>query len=848
MAKARHAYRVTNPTAQWQTIKLLPYQKIALKLSNCPYFSKKATEKSEFSVNIKGDFLFIEKVETTSKGHVYTISPRYDLSSWMPYGQVLLANVSISIEGTDYHSTLVVIQDSVNDKNLTVVNPKDIAVKFQCHQNISVVCPESSWIFNIKDSLNYKVERLEGRVISKDRVADDPKVKFPVKNRFNRELNPRLSTLFKSDVEKEIEKKSAPKTEHFYWFGLTEESFKNVMNAKNGVFDIGDIELTNKGEKCSLKLLLDIKGKTKYKAKNDIENLSVRCEDFDKNILRNPIESEIVDFCPGRNEIVIEIASPQCFWNDVTTKSKWEISLHCETISFIKVVELPVLSHWGKDIQRFKVTQTLLLSKNYTQTENLGTLIIACAEKEGLEKQVTFWYTPEAKEEDKTHVRSGWKTSPKKHYTPYEHYNYPQKTQYCNVKFEEIESDDLTSHVNLRDPMLRTEQKFCPEVKKKEEPVTTPPVGPTSNVNLARVYVNPGHGEIINVKYDQLLIIKMNYPSKFYSQCENEFWEIQPLIINAIFPDFTPTKNPVQEMRIIVRRDKDKDIRKKTGGSLIFKCSKGVREIFIEMENTKEPVIESVSNVPNNSWIPTDGKVTIRNWEHNDSAIIKHSDQLVIHNPITSWRNEDWNLEVEQLGVNDLWENENLKPFLSKIDTNNPWLGNSPVTISSMWLFRALENTQPYIKEILQLAAQCSENDYLHIAKLIFKNNNHVDNSKTQTSMGCIEVQTKIEKVFNIFLDISEFKNEITVCEPIDGQPVKIKKGKDLVVKYKRWKVDGISQTWMPKNYTQNLIRFKRMKVVDDYCCLVYSVLSEGKTFLTHMCNDMERTIELEII
>lgn len=442
--KTKRPVRIVNPTGNWHTALLFPCQSLIVKLRK-PCVFLKASPEAEFDITLFSDFLIIERCEHTEKtgDKVFRISPKYDLTAWVQFGQVLLGNICIRLinnkcnDTENFSSNICVIQNSQSDV-LTVVNPVGNTVKMKPHQILEVVCFEPEWNnwvpgmieaagFNdtwessfssiSKSSVSgLQIKEIKYKVVGDRTGVNIEPEPFAAKNRFGLTVNPYLSPAIQNVVKAAREQK--PLREHHWWYVCTENTHKKICNLSDDVYDLSYVVLDGK---CStveenkvfttartLEVLLAVHGKRRremhpfYLNPDSVEyklEMVKRSEDRMKAVLTNPLSAEHLDFSSVSEEITVEIIQPDMFWDDLDQFARWEFSVDNDPVNpkHVTITKLSDYYRWGKLFQRVKISHDFSTGVGNLESKFLGAVFIKCPQKESChdaKKRISCWYTP----------------------------------------------------------------------------------------------------------------------------------------------------------------------------------------------------------------------------------------------------------------------------------------------------------------------------------------------------------------------------------------------------------------------------------------------------------------------
>lgn len=631
--KLRKPQRVANPTSRLHTARLFPCQSLALVLSD-PITTGHAciSKDAKFHVELQGDLLVIEKVDTNRKGQtVYTISPKFDFTEWSEYSEVFLGEVFVRIINNNHpekqncsfsEASVCVYQATKEHKTenvLTIINPDGANVRVEPHKMLEIVVYESKWNnhddnkveadgYHDEWKIALKDHEIEGEGIFLKPIrqqavygsltdADKKNNKLPAIPRYKRIINPRLTGEIKKSVEGEIEKLLPPCREHHFWYAFSEDSVKKINTISGGIYPLADITITGSceknpnpdlSEKRTALVHLSIHGKkqqvmhagihtatTDPKKKQD---LMKRAYEKIKGILSNPASTEQIDFHQGFEEIVIELAVPNCLWPEEPEKADWEVEM---TDSFtgkdnLKLIFLSDYYRNGIRFQRFRIE--LVASKETSETKFLGAFRIHYPPKatyHEASRRISCWITTALSHRRKqtlsvaTHVtRKITGGNSHSHYSGYGYGDYKVgkgwyngKPERAKVEIEELQCTSLEDHAHTRlvkdiylIPEYRGEHYDGPGAvytKKKEStsprhsilgsttPTTTGNTGSLTGMSTAgqtsitipssdeaEPIYNPTHLQDITVDEGQAVTIRMAPPSIVLGQdrCPGQLW------------------------------------------------------------------------------------------------------------------------------------------------------------------------------------------------------------------------------------------------------------------------------------------------------------------------------------
>lgn len=855
--KYRHPVRVVNPISLWHTVKLMPCQRLELRLRPPSVFITGANPEDTINYKLTSDFLFINDVDRKDNNLNLMLSQKFDLSSWVPYGQVFLGNLVLTInnKNVDYNCILVIILNSENDKIMTVVNPIKQIVKIQPHQSLSVVCSSiavnSLWQFEIKSNdSGMSLNKFGSSSVNKDHKDESTLDSFPVKTRSDLCINPRL--VHKKIVQDELEYKSIPEKEHFYWFGLSETDLKKTTEMEDDVHALGNlvfspVKILPNNPLRSLSVLLDVKGKNRYKITKTKQDLTSRSENMDKNILRNPVDSEVIDFHGVHNEMTIEIASPSCFWKDLDDKVSWDLTLDANKITNITAKDLPNLSQWGKTIQRFKVSYSSAFRGNSAETEHVGAIILSCLPKKdenGGIRRVSFWFTPkdeEGKEKERktVHQSCGSYCGPS--------ISKKDEPQICEVKFEEV-FGDFHHGVELKETFQQkqksTDNKSSESKKKVKEDTVMADGQIDDNDFMCRTIINPRDNEKITFDHKKPLIFRMSKPSKIFSdECENQLWSIETDLEYDCF--VSKQDNHYQELKM------KNSYQDGTTGFIKFICSKETRTVFLEVINGYKKVEYTSDSV--NTFISKENKLHVSQWKHGDISVIGLSQSFTINNPISGWDESQWSLEIQQLTLpNAVWKHKLVAEFAHKIDMQNLWFNKSaPFFLTNKWHFRPIENQQTFARQVLLAASEVVGKDVFPVMKLIFRNSVHPENTKVTTAFGIVEVANKTERVFNVCVSVKDLLDKGTTYDnPLENESLIVSDGETLTIKIDKLNLKNQQDSWMILSHPSDMINFRDMKIVNDQNVFRFIArkVTAPSNVITFFCSEVEKKFFVRVI
>jgi hypothetical protein len=413
-------------------------------------FLAKTSSDAKFNVNIHSDYLVLERYEhdPNTDDKVFYISPKYNMAEWQEFGEVVLGEINISLEGNNhpeakdqrYGCTICVVQQSPRSEIVTVINPQSSTVKIEPHQILEVVCFETSWnkfkagqieVPGLRDEWDHvendlannefdlKLKRIHYEIAG-DTLRNG---KFPVKSRFGLKINQKLDPMIQEVVEAEMCEQNPPAREHHWWFSCDEASQKKVLDLANGVYPVCTLDFEGVCSEFSGELdysalrttniQLAVRGKNKskmhpfYLNPDSVEHkmeVVKRTSDKFNQILTNPLAVEQIDFEPGYESLVIEVVQPNCLWNDLPEDTQWDFVFDTKPICprFVKMTQLESRHQWGKKYQRIRINHNFVPDKNALESKFLGAIFIFCKGKEedhDGRKRISFWLTPNARKD-----------------------------------------------------------------------------------------------------------------------------------------------------------------------------------------------------------------------------------------------------------------------------------------------------------------------------------------------------------------------------------------------------------------------------------------------------------------
>lgn len=822
--------RIVNPVKNWHSVRLLPGQPFVVKLKKPNEFLAYCSDDARFKVELKSDFLFVEEEECDREkcSEILRIGQKYDLSPWTAHGQVLLGHVEIKLVnnthkekdkckfGIDNISQLVVFLNSKHNHVITVVNPVGSFVKLKPNQYLEVVC---SWptLYGDPIQLSYDNWSFETTNNTLSKIAYEPVGEarqdeietiqdvLVLKHRHKKLLNPRLKSVYR---KKFLDNSPSPRCEHHYWFSFNDSI---VTDSDKEAFPVDEITFLGKKDSVqvvrSLKIIYDNKNK-KLSSPITIENLLSKVKK--KDILRNPLRLEHVDFEDGRETVTIELIQPKCIWEDLSDDVRWEFGFEKEEYEqSLTLSKLSDIGHLGKTFQRIKIDN--IFFQNVKESVCLGKVLITCPPKKDTEegvKAISIWYHPAKRNKAKqTSTKYTTDLVSKNNNSSAATVYKKKNNQRDDLKIYDVEfkikssslfldEDEEMTHTifkyagnysskNYSSNIINDDDDFVLSGKKKElwtsgenasnkEKknerrgsiwINTRSGWDTKNISYGNdastIIYNPNHTEKIKVTPGKPIIIRLTQP-------ENEPWKLYSLIEDLKFKTVEGEKENYFEVILSIKKD-DEVKQGETVGALRFERCNGVIKMIQLVYN-----IEDKEEV--NLNVKTLNRLTdhyIRDWKHNDAFLIDPIRQVWIKPPdnTSDWDKNSWSAEIVQASLpEEIYKH----PLLSKkyIDPENPWFpSNNILKLASVYQLRKLAVSQPLMKEIFEAYADLTGEDSLFLGKISFKNNNHKNNFYQETTFGIMDRVVSIQKDIYLFANIREYvKKDIVLVDPKDNE------------------------------------------------------------------------------
>lgn len=886
--------RVMNPYSAWHTQHQLPCQSLKLKLTpphKIPV--QDCSENAAFAVTLKSEFLRIESITEDKDGDtVYFISPKYDLTDWAEHGEVFLGNIEIGIINNNhpnacpYKVSICVIQSAKDNDNrvITAVNPVNQFIKMEPHQLLEVVCYKREWNdwkpgqteasgfhdkwtidINSPENSQVNLEEVKRETVGDHEMDVIDSGPFAIKNRFYLRTNPRLA--FPSTIkiiDNELIAYEKPLREHHWWFAFDDKSLKAINNMENDIYDCCDLKFHGtvevkdadyKTTTCNAKILLGVEGKNKNKIRpcqvpSSIEHkvdVVARIENRSKRILTNPFAMEEIDFYQGYDSLIVEIASPDVFWSDLSEKDEWEVEIEDPKSKHrcLIVVNEPAVYHNGKIFQKFRIEHTY---KVKNETHFIGAVNLVCQKKrdchDGI-KRLSCWVTPAPVIYKSPYYPQYDTSSNYSSKTIYQDNKYKGYPKVAEVLVEEIECtslEDKSGNLIKMTYNFETKKKeawdqhwgnYRPNsaiengkretsgAKKEGEKRTRTSHGRTiwPNVGTNRaptIIYDPTHLQQIELEYGRDLIIKLSSPTKpsGVTYTAGELWTLTvgaPDKLNIPYHCATPIANTIQQEALISPIWENIPLKEGTHicGGIRIQCSSEGKTVFILVKVTKETLANKGFIPPE----PPEDDVAFRviegeklstsllrrkifEWQNFDAVVVSPDDGLFIRTQTSDyWDSEKWQLEVQQISlpntVCDVLADANLE-----FNQDNPWF-NSPTfkRTGSTWTMEPLRKQQSNIDKIITVISK-EDIEELPVAKLIFRNCAHKDNTRVVSPFGTFTSTNMMEKTLGLFLKIKDKKRiqidgmEVIYFDPDDNDEIAVKNGDELTIKLSQQYID----------------------------------------------------------
>lgn len=883
--------RVINPIGI-HSARLHARQAIKLVLSPLQSWSQYVSADAKQEVTLSSDYLFIERVEEDNKGQtVYHIGQKYDLSKWAGVSECYLGEIYVDIIGNDHKEahklkydggTICVfhVPESKNDDAvLTTVNPNEQTIKLEGHRVLEVVLFERDWsnpscrekwtptIDDIDvDGQDIQVKILHQATFETKDLGND-KIKhgeFSLIGRHTPDtVNSQLPDKEKAYFEGELSRQEVPARQHHFWLAFTEESRKRIAHLKSGDYACakikfeGDAQIEGDHQRSGRTFILMVSKHGKPVSSNTMfglttprlpENKVEREFDRTRCILKNPGNTETVDFRSGFEDVLVEIATPQTYWAEEPSEAKWQITFEGGEDK-LDLTHLNPETRSGVTYQRFRVTRKAGAGTNFVESGSLGAIKVLYPPKRNhmsASKRIGFWMNWNTNKRSKSSraydvYSCGTGSSGSyscngefKHWKQGLGYFNPNSMKLAVVAIEEVPFTTLadgahtmktryTSYASGNDynyqshdtskknGSLGSPNSGASRTSGSGGSTTTRTITGTAVGTEAIELFNPPHMFEVTLNPGQPLILRLTPPEEQVSdmlreKCKGEVWTVSPMPVADI--------KPVIEYQKIVQVGTDKfrqeikvnppDMSRLpsasgdcTGGCVKLECSAQNRVVRIRVrkeatERSYEASFKGkfLKDMPtheanNRKYVYAD------NWAHGNGVMVGQNEILYVKNPpaVEDFGGE-WSVQLIQHGVpGEIWEkmSDRIKQV---VDRNRPWFNREyPAEMRGTLVFKPLKDTATnMLATLVEEIGKATKMPYFPVATLVYEN---VKTEQQEHEDQQLEAIVRVRKELHICVETG-YKGPAKVPDaaqsvwwPKNNQEVTIKRGEEVTVNLK---------------------------------------------------------------